>query len=290
MNKTLFEKIEFQINRFIYWLIDIFFLTFKKLFPPSFKKSLKEKFKPITNRYEVLHHKFDQNIKWISLKIDKTKDVDKSLNFSERKEKLKKLKNKVFSNWYTDKIKRIFSERIERFKKVMLRKFENFNQYHLLGLTIVFLVSGIASIKIYNSTYSIVSKEYKHKDRKIASAGYQQQELFPDYLDYEKRLSIISQLVMPAFIEDTGKYQNLKINFAIQFTNRSSKRFFDRYRHLFMDQLQVTLEPVLPSFPLTREGKDIVRKKLFEELNDVLMNESIDGRVKEITIIDIIAN
>ncbi len=287
---SLFEKIDYYINRFLYWIIDLFKKGVKKLFPISFIQSVKEKCKPLTNRYEIIRYKFDQQVKWASLKIEKSKDLKTNFKTAEKVAQVKKFFNKIFSSWYIDKLKRLTNEKAIYIKEAIGKRFESFNEYHLLALTIVLVIAGFAFLNIYTSTFNIVDKEYTHKDRKIASVGFQQKESFPYYLDYEKKLSMISQLVMPAFMEDTGRYENLKINFAIQFTNRTSKRFFDKYRYLFMDQLQVTLEPVLPSFPLTEEGKDIVRKKLFEELNDVLMNEGIDGRVKSVTIIDIIAN
>ncbi len=290
MKKSLFEKIDEQVNHFLYRIVDIFFLVLRKVFPPNLFESLRNIFKPLINRYEVFKYKFDQQVKWLSLKIEKTKDYKKSFKITEKIEELKAFSHKLFSRWYIDKLKRILSERIQKIKEALFKRFERFNQYHLLALTVALVVSGVAFLKIYHSTTNIVSKVYKNEGREIASSEYIQREVFPDYFDYERKRSMISQLVMPAFIEDTGKYENLKINFGIEFTNRTSKRFFDRYRYLFMDQLQVTLEPVLPSFPLSDEGKDIVRKKLFEELNDILMNEGIDGRVERITIIDIIAN
>jgi hypothetical protein len=44
------------------------------------------------------------------------------------------------------------------------------------------------------------------------------------------------------------------------------------------------------AFPLEEEGKDIIRKRLIQELNDFLKTYEIDGSVSEIRITYVLAN
>jgi len=56
------------------------------------------------------------------------------------------------------------------------------------------------------------------------------------------------------------------------------------------DHLILNVEPMLASFPLEEEGKQILREKLTMEINDFLSERKIVGEVKEIKLIYILAN
>jgi flagellar basal body-associated protein FliL len=52
----------------------------------------------------------------------------------------------------------------------------------------------------------------------------------------------------------------------------------------------LNLEPILPSLPLDDEGKEIIRQKLINEINQFLKKHNIEGHVEEVRITYILAN
>jgi flagellar basal body-associated protein FliL len=56
------------------------------------------------------------------------------------------------------------------------------------------------------------------------------------------------------------------------------------------DHLILNVEPMIASFPLEDEGKEILRKKLTLEINDFMIAHQIEGEVEDIKLIYILAN
>jgi hypothetical protein len=51
-----------------------------------------------------------------------------------------------------------------------------------------------------------------------------------------------------------------------------------------------TIEPVTATFPMTDEGRAMMSEKIISELNIFLAKNSIEGQVKEVKIIHILAH
>jgi hypothetical protein len=56
------------------------------------------------------------------------------------------------------------------------------------------------------------------------------------------------------------------------------------------DHLILEMEPSVASFPLTEEGKEIIRQKLSTEIDVFLESHKITGHVEEIKVVYILAN
>jgi hypothetical protein len=52
----------------------------------------------------------------------------------------------------------------------------------------------------------------------------------------------------------------------------------------------LNLEPMMASFPLEEEGKEILRQKLLSEMNDFMESREIEGKVLDVKIVYVLGN
>jgi hypothetical protein len=273
--KDLLTKFEKLFNR-------LFYLTLEKV-----DKFIPKKVFKLLESCKFLLKNFGTKL-WVFLNglkqslIEKKRVLDKKTkkyrSGSFYKEKFNTIKNNPKA--FLEKITKLLKELEVKLKKI------NPTLFVLGGLSLAVVI--ISSYSIYESSQSIIEKQDLTGEKKILPSAKAQKK--PYYYGYKDRLSLITQLTLPIFIEDIDVYRNIKIDFSIEFTNRTSRNFYEKNYHYFMDQLQTTLEPSLASFQLEESGKIILRRKILEELNAVLINQAVDGRVKRVTIIDMLAN
>jgi flagellar basal body-associated protein FliL len=64
----------------------------------------------------------------------------------------------------------------------------------------------------------------------------------------------------------------------------------DKLELQFRDHLVLNLEPMMASFPLEEEGKEILRQKLLSEMNDFMESREIEGKVLDVKIVYVLGN
>ena len=60
--------------------------------------------------------------------------------------------------------------------------------------------------------------------------------------------------------------------------------------NLIKNQLNGSVEPIVPSFPLEEEGKRIIKLKLKEEINNLVKKLKIQGSISKVYIDNVLAN
>jgi hypothetical protein len=66
--------------------------------------------------------------------------------------------------------------------------------------------------------------------------------------------------------------------------------FFDEHLVEFQDFLQINLEPIKPSFPLSPEGSMILKSKISHIIEKVFKDEDVDSKVENIFVTNMFAN
>jgi hypothetical protein len=144
------------------------------------------------------------------------------------------------------------------------------------------MTTAVISYSIYNiymEGNSILSK----LGRKPASVD---SSLFVDvrskYYKRNERFFILGHVKLPLFIESVNSNKNILINFTVQPSNKYIKEYFLKNQYIIKDKLSVTVHPVIPSLPITEEGKLIIKEKIKAEFNNLLKEKNIEGEIEDI--------
>ncbi len=162
----------------------------------------------------------------------------------------------------------------------------------LLGLTSL-TVFGLACLNIYFEGRKIV--HHSTASRAPASVEIGEEELSAEGLParrayYKKEIKqmLFTHVKMPVYFKDINELHSLDIDFSLQANNRYTIKFLDKYEHELRDHILMTIEPIVPEFPLEEEGKDIIKEKIEYEVNTFLRNNDIDGYIEEVKVVDIL--
>lgn len=112
----------------------------------------------------------------------------------------------------------------------------------------------------------------------------------PVYYKKQTRHFEITNLRLPVYIAKVNEIRSVDIDFTATMTNRNARAFLEKYEHHLRDHLILQMEPSIASFTLVEEGKEIIRKKLFSEINDFLKQSEVEGEVVELKITYFLAN
>lgn len=112
----------------------------------------------------------------------------------------------------------------------------------------------------------------------------------PIYYKEQNRHVKISNLRLPVYLMGLNEVKAIQIDFVATLSNRYSKFYLEKHDFQFRDHLIDTMEPLVPTFPLEEEGREIIRKKLIEEINAFLKNHQVEGEVQEVKITYALAN
>jgi len=137
-------------------------------------------------------------------------------------------------------------------------------------LLLVAILNMFHILSYYHHISDVVIKEKSQVNRSLASSI----ERIPAYYNNLARTSSIKSLKVPAQATKQSKIKSLELDVYILFNRRTSKKYFDQNMMVFVDHLEMTLEPILPSFPLTPEGKNVLRDKIAREINLVFNNKN----------------
>ena len=153
-----------------------------------------------------------------------------------------------------------------------------------ISLGIIVLVT-IASLQFYVSAQKIYEET---KEEEIVEVIKEEKK--PIY--YKKMLKQfqVMDLKMPIYVESAATVKSLTMDLTMESSNRYIKHFFDKNYHYIQDQLNSGIEPIVPTFPLENEGKEIIKEKLKMETNDLLKKLKIEGTIQEVYFHSIMAS
>jgi len=153
---------------------------------------------------------------------------------------------------------------------------------------LAYLATGIflsfASIQVYNSSMKIAEKNNPEKAIQVEKIDDENTlGRRPAYWNSRKKQFQVSHVTLPVYIETNSNIKSLVIDFTIEASNRYIREYFVKHEHLIKDRLNKTIEPVIPDFPLTLEGKIIIKTKIKKEIDKLLKDLNIEGEIKKIT-------
>lgn len=112
----------------------------------------------------------------------------------------------------------------------------------------------------------------------------------PDYYKKQTKHLDVTNLRLPVYVAQVNEIRSVDIDFTATMTNRNARMFLEKHEFQLRDHLILQLEPSVASFPLEEEGKEIIRRKLLNEVNDFLKQNEIEGEVSELKITYVLAN
>jgi hypothetical protein len=245
----------------------------------------------VSQKYQHIKNKFFQLVLKINTSIkkffEKTQaNVLKVKNYPLKEKLVSPVKNRVektksfFQENKTFKEKFSFFQKIsEPLKNFIIKKVNSLTPQQILGGITFCVIAILTGITVFDATKEIYHKEAakKPKDRKIASETEDQVRGLPYFYKLQQRTSQLTHLKLPVFLENTGRYKNLLIDISIIFKTVTSKKFFDQHQHLFLDKIQTGLEPIIPSFPIKPEGKEILRQKIKMEFDGIYFDREMEN-------------
>jgi flagellar basal body-associated protein FliL len=112
----------------------------------------------------------------------------------------------------------------------------------------------------------------------------------PEYYKKQLKHFEITNLRLPVYFAKVNEIRTVDIDFIATISNRSCKKFLEKYELQLRDHLILQVEPSVASFPLEEEGREIIRQKLTMEINDFLKTHEVEGEVVELKITYVLAN
>jgi hypothetical protein len=151
-------------------------------------------------------------------------------------------------------------------------------------------VGALGGLNIYKE-----SKEISEQ-KKVAEGGELVEEVKnataasrrPAYFRKKEKQFKVSNVVLPAYLKSSHGISKLVIDFTFEGSNKYIKSYFWENPHQIQDVMNSTLEPISVDFPLTEEGKTIIKKKLIKEMNIRIKKLGIKGGISDVHIDSII--
>ncbi len=283
------EKIEILVNRLLILLGDLIFRILLKLTPLKiqlFLKKLRVQFHLLIHWFKKLPSRIIKNAPLFINKIKQALvayDVKGKLQQTYQNALASQGANKVAAK--TSKVKLVFLAPFLIFGE-WLKGLTSFQATSLMVLT---AVSLLAAINIGFSGHRILSHQ-NHANRGPASVEDEVVYERPAYYKKETRHLELNNVRLPIFFANTNELSAVDVDFIATLSNRQSRMQLYKLELQLRDHLILNVEPMVASFPIEEEGKEILRQKLLSELNDFLKSHKIDGQVQEIKITYVLAN
>lgn len=146
--------------------------------------------------------------------------------------------------------------------------------------------SIFSAVVIGKTSYQLFQDEFGGREPAAVDAAY----IRPDYYKKETRTTSLSSVKIPAIIEGINGLRSVQIDVSFLASNRETKKILDTSEFQLRDHFIENLEPVLPAFALTDEGRAMLKEKLEIEVNQYLKDQEAPGFIEETHIIHILAH
>tara|TARA_B100000886_G_scaffold131216_1_gene88463 strand:- start:538 stop:1326 length:789 start_codon:yes stop_codon:yes gene_type:complete len=132
---------------------------------------------------------------------------------------------------------------------------------------IFFLLFAFSAIQVYEQIKKI-NRSDELIYREIASN--QKADIRPEYHLLKGRLLKIENIRIPVALTDKKRISSVIADVILECPNRTTQQFLYNSPHLIQDKLNNTIAPQINTFPLTEEGKIILRNKIGHEISSLL--------------------
>lgn len=112
----------------------------------------------------------------------------------------------------------------------------------------------------------------------------------PVYYKKDTKHVTVTNFRLPVYLPKVNEIRSVDIDFTATMTTRESKMFLEQMEFQLRDFLIQEFEPTLATFPLSEEGKEIVKHKLTSEIDQFLKNHKVNGHVEDMKVIYLLAN
>jgi hypothetical protein len=296
--KILISKIEEKLSHLLMMLVALLLIPFKKIYEflkPIFLKiivffsdTLRSCILGFKNFVQILNsmvgprawnyyrHKVQNFIQKVKEeKAEKVKVLSKQQNKKGNEPEQKKRS-------FAEDFSLLIDAFINRLSKVSPAKFA------IMGM--LFLVLLLNTFHFLTSSTDLATTIKEDKKAVIRRQIASTLDEIPTYYNDIARISSIKSLKIPAYASKINKIKNLEMDAHILFYNRTGKQFFDESMIIFLDHLEMSIEPIQPSFPLSPEGKMVIKEKIKYEIDTVFKNMGINSHVENVFFTNIFAN
>ena len=104
----------------------------------------------------------------------------------------------------------------------------------------------------------------------------------PAYYRLAERTYQFQNVDFQLFEEDLKRNHQVYIDFTVISSNRNIILFLKDNEMMVRDRLSTNVEPILPRLPVEEEGKRIIKDKIRDEINELLKEKEIEGKVLEV--------
>lgn len=292
-----FEKIENSINGLLSKLFGWFWNLLKKLIhkvlPSKFFTWIEQK-KSQSKTYKtefVAKQKSRGQLAMTELKKRKDQFFDKAQALQKYPvkekglEKLSSLKEFLFEthpkvHWFT--FKQYMKPKMELFK-TQATSFNNIYTKVFLGSLGILIFSG-------SLAYLMGHRIYREEFPLRAPANVQEYDYRPDYRLYEKKTVKVLNVKVPIWSEGVADIGTITIDFSVRTSTRFARYYITEYEYKLRDYFFTAVEPVVSDFPIEGEGKELLKAKIQEELNNFLIENNVEGEVEEVHILYIVGS
>lgn len=154
-----------------------------------------------------------------------------------------------------------------------------------VATAIVILGSGLMVISIL-SIHHLKQSGYF---REPAAVVREYKKVRPEYYHQYDRTMKIHSVNFPVYIESARGAKMVRMDLTLTTNNKYTRNYLNKNYHMVQDRLNSRLEPMIPDFPIEEEGKEIIKSKVKEEIDSLIKELKIDGRVQSIHIHSILA-
>lgn len=288
------NKIEDIINRFLMFLGQLPLLLYNKYTPEAKKEKVSKFFGSIKEKPAKLKAFFLGLVKdWrgtlqkiiaffahisheLQPRLKKIQDATKKINQSHFKPtEIAKKSVEVFHN---------FSQKLDAWVK-------NAKPETILAFFVTLTIGLLAMASVFKSARRMVLKQMPVEEVQVDPST--QVKRRPAYHQLEKRLVWVANVNVPFSFEngvvdkEAEGVKSLIIDIYVETSNRYLAIYLMENEHILKDFLNKNFQPMIPTFPLTEEGKAVIREHLINILNKLLQDKKAKGEIKNVFIINI---
>lgn len=156
-------------------------------------------------------------------------------------------------------------------------------QYVAIGIISMALLA-FGAYQIINSGSQIWLNEFT-QEKPVNIENYPER---PNYFLSKEKTMVVLNVKVPVFVQSINSVKNITIDFSVRTSTRFARYYLEEKEHKLVDHFFTTVEPVISSFPLEDEGKEVLREKIRDEIDLFLEKEKVEGEVEEVYLLYIL--
>ncbi len=278
-------KIEYLINELLTKVLTFLASKRKKLIPIK----VLHKFQKIKNSVLEFYRKIFNNLK--------AKMLILIVYFKNFPKKLLEIKDKIlifiakisqyFKNFDKKDLKKIYLTL--KIDLSFLKKIKISKKTLYWGSSGIALL-GIFSIAIFPNIKKIAKNYFPTIEENISLNEEKSINRRPAYYKKNEKQFLMRNIIVPiSFINSKKEIKKVDINVSLTSSNRYIKEFFFEHPYYIHDRINQSIAPIYGEFILKKEGKEIIKEKIKEELNRLIKELKIAGTIEEVYIDSIVA-